>query len=253
MTTASINNKDLIQKSINEWVSAADTLAIYRSSIFGGGHVKELEELFCNTFNSKYAVALSSCTAALHTAMYSSGIKKNSSVLILGSKWEGIDGLVNLFGAIPIRIDKDFLIKHNRKIKNSVNNLKAVIAARNLNDGDILNSLKQYCEKNKIILIEDFADLKEIDLKNIKAPEYGQFATFSFGYDKWIQAGEGGLLLCNDFDYYVRAVQFSQHPLYQRARLSAKIKFPIKYGLNYRIHPIAACLAVSQLKSNLKI
>lgn len=240
-------NKDEIKKVINRWMSTANTQAVYGSSIFGGGDVKKLEELFYKTFNAKHAVALSSCTAALHTALHSAGVKRNSKVLIINSDWQGIDGVVRFCGATPIRIDKALKINKNQTVLYPCENLSAIIVARNSIDQDLLNTIKQHCDKNKIILIEDYADLKEIDITKIKAPEYGQFATFSFGYDKWIQAGEGGILLCNNFDYYVKAVQFSQHPIYQRARLSAKIKEPVNFGLNYRIHPIAASIALAIL------
>jgi len=55
-------------------------------------------------------------------------------------------------------------------------------------------------------------------------------------------------LLCNNIYDYTKALQFSQHPICQEARLLAKIKNPVKYGLNYRIHPLAASIALSQLK-----
>jgi len=248
MTPGFVNKKkDEILKICNKWMSAAATQAVYGSSIFGGGDVKKLEELFCKTFDAKYAVALSSCTASLHTALHSARIKRNSKVLIISSDWQGIDGVVRFCGAIPIRIDKDLKTNRNQVLKYPYKNLGAIIVARNSNDLDLMKKIKQHCDKNKVILIEDYADFKEIDVTKIKAPEYGQFATFSFGYDKWIQAGEGGILLCNNFDYYVKAVQFSQHPIYQRARLSAKIKEPVNFGLNYRIHPIAASIAVAIL------
>jgi dTDP-4-amino-4,6-dideoxygalactose transaminase len=214
-------NKTLLKRAFNEWITKASKSAEYGSAIFGRGYVKEIEDKFCTVFNSKYAVALSSATAGLHTALFSSGIKRGNHVLILEGEWRGIDGAVKLSGGIVKRIIEKPKNKKNyyNVIEKSISpKLKAIIVVRQENDKYLMKLLSSLCLKNKIILIEDWADLKKITTN--KAPEYGDFAVFSFGYNKWMEAGEGGMLLCNNTEFYVKAVQFTQHPIYQRVRLT---------------------------------
>ncbi len=243
-----IENKNLVRSALTNWLKKATTQPLYGSSIFGGGDVRELEELFCEIFHSKYAISMSSCTAAIHSAIVSSNVKKGGKILLVNSKWDGIDGVVKFSGAKPVRSNNEEKNLLQQFQSSNRRNLKAIVITRSIGDDKLMLELKSICEDTGMILIEDFADLKELDLNKTIAPGYGHFAVFSFGYDKWIQAGEGGMLLCNNFDYYTRALQFSQHPICQKARLLAKMKNPVKYGLNYRIHPLAASLALLQLK-----
>jgi dTDP-4-amino-4,6-dideoxygalactose transaminase len=243
-------NKMRLVKQISDWLEKASKYSVFGSSIFGGGDLRELENLFCKVFSSDYAIALSSGSSAIHTALVASGIKKSSKVLLLNNKWDGIDGIIKFHGSKPIRVNYNTKNIEGIIHKLVKDDLKVIIVTRSIGDKLLMKKLEKIITNEKLFLIEDFADLKIIKAKTV-APECGDFALFSLGYNKWIQAGEGGILLCNNFEYYTKAVQFTQHPIYQRARLSAKLSNPVSYGLNYRMNPLTANLALYQLKYHL--
>ena len=99
------DNYDLLKNSFDLWLHDAANNSQYGSGIFGGGDVRELEKLFCKLFHSKYALVVSSGTAALHTSLISLNVKRNSRVIILGSNWIGLSALVISCGARPVFVE----------------------------------------------------------------------------------------------------------------------------------------------------
>ena len=76
----------------------------------------------------------------------------------------------------------------------------------------------------------------------------GDAACFSLGRGKCVYGGEGGVLVTNNLGLYERAITLSQHPLRVfRDVIDAELPFLDELGWNYRIHPLAAVLALADL------
>jgi len=243
-------NHYLLRQTFNLWIDDAMNNAQYGSGIFGGGDIRTLEKKFCTLFKAQYSVAMASGTAALHGALVSLNIKKNSNVIILGSKWIGLKALILAYGAKPVFLEYHHFVSYVKKINFEGEKQKLVlIYVREAGDDNFLKKVYKICLKNSIPLIEDWSALREINLwdnDKICAPVYGDFAVFSFGYNKWIQAGEGGIILLNRKYYFEKIMCFSQHPISQKAHSINNFKTN-NPGLNYRLHPLAARLVLMQL------
>jgi perosamine synthetase len=252
MTPQFVNaHYDILKESIDNWLNDSKSNAQYGSGIFGGGDIRELEKIFCIIFRSRFSLAVSSGTAALHVALVSLNVKKKAKVIIYGSNWIGIGSLVKACGAIPVYANPkniiSFLDEGNEEIKQPT----FLIYVRSPKDKAYFKKIYHSCRKNGIPIIEDWSALKTIDREMASAPTYGDFAVFSFGHDKWIQAGEGGIVLLNQPSYFEKIVCFSQHPISQKSHgiLNNRDMLP---ALNYRIHPIAAKIALLQIKEFMK-
>lgn len=252
MTRQFVNdNYDLLKNTFDLWLHDAANNAQYGSGIFGGGDVREFERICCQVFHSKYSLAVSSGTAALHVSLISLRVKKNSNVIILGSNWVGLGTLVSACGAVPIYFDHKKIISFLKGYPKQVKSKTILIYVRSHNDASYFKDIHEACFQNNIPIIEDWSALKEINLEKTSAPLYGDFAVFSFGYNKWIQAGEGGIVVLNHKDYFENILTFSQHPISQKAHGVFNTN-SILSCLNYRIHPLSARLALTQLNKLLQ-
>lgn len=245
------NNYNLLRTAFNLWLDEAKYNAQFGSGIFGGGDIRELEKLFSNIFHSKFALAVSSGTAALHVALVALNVRKKTKVIILGSSWIGLGSLVKSCGAIPVYANLSNLNPILEEGCKKIETHTVLIYVRSTKDGEYLKKVRQSCVKNNIPTIEDWSAIKNVNLETVSAPSYGDFAVFSFGYDKWLQAGEGGIVLLNQKDYFEKITCFSQHPISQKSHgiLNNQHLLP---ALNYRIHPIAAKIALLQMREYIK-
>ena len=115
-----------------------------------------------------------------------------------------------------------------------------------------LLKLKKFCEKKKIILIEDNCESLGAKFKNKNLGTYGDFGTFSFFYSHQITSGEGGMVVCNNKDDYKILKSLRSHG-WVRDIKTAK-KFPnldpryifINSGFNLRPTDIQAAIGSSQ-------
>lgn len=251
MTPQFVNaHYDILKGSIDNWLNDSKSNAQYGSGIFGGGDIRELEKIFCKIFRSRFSLAVSSGTAALHVALISLNVNKKAKVIIYGSNWIGIGSLVKACGAIPVYVNRRNLNPILEEDRKKTKTRTVLIYVRSTNDEEYFKKVHQSCLKNNISIIEDWSALKTINLDTVSAPSNGDFAVFSFGYDKWLQAGEGGIVLLNRKDYFEKITCFSQHPISQKSHgiLNNQNLLP---ALNYRIHPIAAKIALLQIQEHM--
>jgi dTDP-4-amino-4,6-dideoxygalactose transaminase len=111
-----------------------------------------------------------------------------------------------------------------------------------------MRALRSLTEPAGIALIEDAAGALGASAAGQSVGSWGDFAAFSLGPTKPLSAGEGGFLVCRQREGYARATSATQHPLRALLRggdadLSAWLGTA---GLNYRMHPLTAALALSQ-------
>ena len=72
-----------------------------------GPFVKEFEERFSKFVKSKYSIACSSCTTALHIALAALGINKGDEIIVPAFTWVSTANAVEFTGAIPVFCDID--------------------------------------------------------------------------------------------------------------------------------------------------
>ena len=225
----------------------------YLSSILGSGPVEEFEQAFAEAVGCKYAVALSSCTAAIHTALMALGINAGDEVIVSPYSWGQSVSPVLFTGATAIfaDIDPDTLtIEPNSVEKRLSNRTKAIIPVHLFGNPANMKALCAIAKQHGLAVISDSAQGFGALSKGRKIASLGDAACFSLGRGKAVCGGEGGVLVTNNKTLLERAVCISQHPLRAFRQVTVGIDYPFldELNWNYRIHPFAAILALADLK-----
>jgi perosamine synthetase len=223
------------------------------SALSGTGPVEEFEEAFARATGGKYALALSSGTAALHTALMASGIGPGDEVIVSPYTWGQSVSPVLFSGATVVfaDIDPGTLTLDPVSVESRISNTtKAIIPVHLFGNPADMDTLCSIAERHGLAIIADAAQAFGALSKGRKIGSLGDAACFSLGRGKAVCGGEGGVLVTNSRSIYEQAIAVSQHPIRGYREILSDIDFPLSDELNwnYRIHPLAAVLALAELE-----
>lgn len=218
------------------------------------GVTKQFEEKICRFLNVKYSLAHCNGTSAMYAAMFAVGVGEDTEVICpTYTFWASIAPAVNLGARVVFcDISKDDLLIDVSSIKKHITNkTKAIVIPHLWGRFCDIPKLKAICNqyKQKIYLIEDASHCFGAKYKNEFLGTLGDVGIFSLQAGKPLIAGEGGILVTNNFKIYDAAMYLGH---YERIKFSSKTKYT-KYsktggGYKFRIHPFASALALAQLK-----
>lgn len=221
-----------------------------------GPEIEKLEKKLCQITGAKYAVAISSGTAALHAACYAAGIGEGDEVITTPITFAASANCVLYCGGIPVFADineETFNISPEQIADRITDKTKAVVAVDYTGQAVELDKIRTICDENNIVLIEDGAHSIGTLYNGIPIGRIADMTTFSFHPVKTVTGGEGGAILTNNEKYYKLLLLFRTHGI---TRDSAQMSFPpegdwyyqqIDLGYNYRMTDIQAALVSSQL------
>ncbi|WP_170426478.1 DegT/DnrJ/EryC1/StrS family aminotransferase [Ruegeria arenilitoris] len=169
-----------------------------------------LESEFAELLGSKYALAVSSCSAALFLSLKALGLPRDARVLIPGFTFAAVPSSVVHADCIPVlcevgenyRIDMaDFEAK--------LDGVQAVIISHMRGHTSDMDAIMALCDARGIPVIEDAAHSLGTTWHGRNIGTIGKIGCFSFQSYKMINAGEGGILITDDADLVARAVIMS--------------------------------------------
>ena len=235
-----------VRESMRDWR--------YLSSIAGGGPVGEFEKQFASYLGVRHALGLSSCTAALHTALIVCGVSAGDEVIVSPYTWGQSVSPAFFVGATPVFADIDPLtynLAPTSVASRVTPKTKAIIVVHLFGHPAPLDELASIARQHGLAIIEDCAQAAGATYRGKKVGTLGDVGCFSLGYGKALCGGEGGVLATNDRALYERAVLLTQHPLRQAQEIrdSPLRSMVDSLGYNYRIHPLAAAIATVHLES----
>lgn len=226
-----------------------DTYGPIGSPLRGDGAVGLLEESIARRVGSRYALAVSSGTAALAVALRSVGVGPGHEVITSTYDWGAATAATLAVGARPVFADIDAssaLLGPQGVARCISGRTRAVIVTHLFGNPAPVPEIVAVVAARSIAVIEDGAQALGASLGAVQVGALGTVGCFSVGTGKAIDAGEGGLVVSDDPAVFEAAVAWSQHPFRQRL---LGIRTTNDIGMNLRIHPIAAALAVVQLES----
>jgi len=210
-----------------------------------GNNVKDFERKFSKYVGSKYAVAVSSGTAALHTACSVCGLKEGDEVIVPSFTHISTANAVLYVGATPVFAEVDTMT-YNIDPADVANKItkktRAIIPVHWGGHPANMNVLNEIAEQNNLIIIEDSCQALGASIGSKKTGCFGAVGCFSFYPSKIITTGEGGMIVTNDEDIYENAKLFRNYGQKWEQRFSHSI-----LGYNYRISEIQAVLGLKQL------
>lgn len=237
-----------------------------------GGKVKEFEDALCEYAGAKYAVAVSSGTAALHIACLVAGLKEQDEFITSTNTFVASANCGVYCGATPVFSDmaEDTYNIDPEKIREKITpKTKIVIpvhfAGQICDMAKIKNIIeeKQAQSKGKIFMIEDASHALGSVYRRAKAGScvYSDMTVMSFHPVKHITTGEGGVVFTNDQKLYKKLKLLRSHGVtgneedfvYKERAYGPSCLNPWYYeqqalGFNYRITDIQCALGISQLK-----
>lgn len=227
-----------------------------------GPKVKQFEQAFASFIGCKHAIAVNSCTAALHLALDAIGLKEGNEVITTPITFAATAEVIRYFKAKPVFVDIDpetFNIdvkKLETKIK-ELSKLKAIIPVHFAGQPCNMDSIMKIATDYELGVIEDAAHAFPVKYNGRMIGTIGDITCFSFYATKTITTGEGGMITTENDAWAERMRIMSLHGISKDAwnRYSAEGSWyyeVIDAGYKYNLTDIAAAIGVAQLrKANL--
>jgi len=220
-----------------------------------GPKVEEFESIFSKYVGSKYAVAVSNCTTALHLSMIVSGIKEGDEVICPSMSYIATANCIKYVGATPVfaEVNEDYNLDiEDVKIKITPKT-KAILIVHQIGMPADIDAFKQLCEENGLVLIEDAACAIGSEYKGSKIGSHSDLVCFSFHPRKIITTGDGGMITTSKKDFYDRLKLLRQHSMSVNDRIrhestNVVIEEYLEIGYNYRMTDIQAAVGIEQMK-----
>ena len=204
-----------------------------------GNYTKKFENLIAKYTNSKFAVATTSGTTALHTAFHCMGLK-GKKILVSDFTFPATALAVQMAGGIPVLIDVE---------KETMNVSKSIVEDSLEKQIEFLcpvslfgNSLEQKfysLRKQGLKIIEDAATNLGTKINNKPIGSLADVTCFSFHPRKIITTGEGGMITTNNSKLFKKLKKF---------KFFGKTQNFTSFGTNYKMSDILAAIGISQLK-----
>ena len=235
--------KDYVLDCIKtEWISSS------------GSYLDTFEKKWAKYCNKKYAVSVTSGTAALIVALKALNLKSGDEVIMPSFTIISCALAVIEAGAKPVLVDCDldtWCIKTD-EIKKKINRrTKAILIVHMFGHPANMDEIKKIIKNKKIDMIEDAAESHGSKFKNEVVGSFGKISCFSFYVNKLITTGEGGMALTNDKNLYNKMKNLRNLAFNKTRRFSHN-----EIGYNYRMTNIQAAIGLSQLekiKEHIKI
>lgn len=166
-----------------------------------GQTVKEFEESFASYLSVEHAIALTSCTAALHLSLLAWGIGEGDEVITTPMSFCATSNAVFHAGATPVFVDveKDTGNINAELIEERITDkTRAIMPVHLYGQMCDMKRIRQIADRYGLIVIEDAAHCIEGVRDGVKVGELGDAACFSFYATKNITSGEGGAVAIHD-------------------------------------------------------
>jgi perosamine synthetase len=242
----------------SQWLDEDDIQAVadvLRSDwITTGPKIDEFEQKFAEYVGSKYAVAVSSGTAALHAAVFACGIGPGDEVITTPLTFAASANCVIYQGGKPVFADvnPDTLNINPKEIEKKITDeTKAIIAVDYTGLPCDYDEIHRIAGKYDLLLIEDASHAIGAEYKGRKIGSISDLTTFSFHPVKHITTGEGGMIMTDDQQFAEKLRIFRNHGITTGARerqeKGAWFYEMVDLGYNYRITDFQCALGMGQL------
>lgn len=220
-----------------------------------GPKVIRFEELFKHYKDMPHAVAVNSCTAALHLSLLVSGINPGDEVITTPLTFCATINAIIHAGGTPVLADVDpstMNIDPNEVEKKISSKTKAIIPVHFAGRPCDMDRLCEISRINNLIMVEDCAHAIETQYRNENVGSFGEFGCFSFYATKNIVTGEGGMILTKSSEYAERLKILALHGMSSDAwgRFSDegyKHYMVVEAGFKYNMMDLQAAIGIRQM------
>jgi len=241
---------DLERKELNDVLETGILMRYgFDAARKGNWKAKELEQEISKTFDCKYAQLVSSGTAALTTALSALRIGYGDEVIMPTFTFVASFEAVLSVGATPVLVDVDETLTLNPDtVRKAITpKTKCVMPVHMCGAMADLDELLEICRKHHLLLLEDACQSIGAKYKDKYVGTIGNAGTFSFDFVKTITCGEGGAVMTNDENIYVKCDGYSDHGHDHKGVDRGADLHPF-LGYNFRISELHAAVGLAQIK-----
>jgi dTDP-4-amino-4,6-dideoxygalactose transaminase len=242
------------------WLGAEEAEAAAEAVASGwiaqGPRVRDFEEAFAATMGMPHAVAVSSCTAALHLALICAGIGPGDEVVVPSLSFIATANAVRYVGAEPVFADVDLMTQN--LVSSTVAAVltaktRAVILVDQAGMPADLDAMLELCAPRGVTIIEDAACAAGSSYRDRPVASRAPLAAFSFHPRKLLTTGEGGMVTTWDGAVADRLRRLREHGMNISAAERHRQQQPVieeyaEVGYNFRMTDIQAAIGLVQLR-----
>jgi dTDP-4-amino-4,6-dideoxygalactose transaminase len=215
----------------------------------GAGPIQALEREFAALCGAPYAVAVSSGTAAIHAALLSLDVGPGDEVITTPYTWPSTVAPIYHVGATPIFADIDpetVMLDPNEVERRITSRTKGILTVHIFGQTEGAGALCEIAKRHGLWVVGDAAQVAPNCLSAGELVKNEDAVCFSLGRGKPVSAGEGGVLVTRNPDLLRKAASWTQHPDRLLRQFGSR-RQPAPWSLNYRMHPLAAVLALADI------
>ena len=211
---------------------------------------KELEAAICEKFGSKYAQLTSSGTSALTTAMSALGIGYGDEVITPTFTFVASFEAILSVGAVPVLVDvDDTLTLSPAAVRKAITpKTKAIMPVHMCGSMADLDALVAICKEHNLLLFEDACQSIGASYKGKGIGTIGDAGTFSFDFVKTMTCAEGGAVITNREDVFIKSDGYTDHGHDHKGGADRGADLHPFIGYNYRISELHAAVGLAQIK-----
>lgn len=223
-----------------------------------GPRVAEFEKEFASFVGASHAVAVSSCTTALHLGLVVLGVSRGDEVIVSPHSFIASANAIRYCGAKPVFVDIDphTLNMDPARIKAAITpRTKAIMVIHQVGRPAELETISAVARKHSLPLIEDAACAigSEYRGRRIGHNHYSPIVCFSFHPRKVVSTGDGGMITTDNpkFDSRLRWLRqhgMSVNDLQRHQARSIVTEEYVELGYNYRMTDLQAAMGLAQLR-----
>ena len=234
-----------------------EVVSVLQSGWLGTGpKVAQFQNNFAAYKGIEHAVALNSCTAALHLSILAAGIGKSDEVITTPLTFCATINAIIHAGATPVLADIDPVTMNisASEVQNKITNkTKAIIPVHFAGRSCGMNTLCNIAENHNLKIIEDCAHAIETEFHGRKAGTFGDFGCFSFYVTKNVVTGEGGMVITKNEEDAARIKTLGLHGMSKDAWKrfgdeGYKHYQVVECGYKYNMMDLQAAIGIHQLQ-----
>jgi 8-amino-3,8-dideoxy-alpha-D-manno-octulosonate transaminase len=214
--------------------------------------VATLEKEFAAKMQTRYALAVTSGTAALQCAVNALEIGPGDEVILPSWTWHSCYCAIALAGALPVfaEIDESFNLDPKDIEHRITPKTKAIMAVHLQGNPCDLDPVMSIARKHKLRIIEDCAQSVGATYKGRRLGSIGDIGIYSLQLNKTITAGEGGAVVTNDPALFERAVRFHDVGMFRPAhqQITGEQRLTPFVGTNFRMNEFSGGVLLAQLR-----
>lgn len=213
-------------------------------------YLNKFEKELASFQSTKFALATSSCTGAIHLSLMAMGIKLGDEVIVPEITWIASVEPVLYIGAKPVFVDvlEDTWCIDPKSIRSAITaKTKAIIVVHLYGNLCEMDEIMQIAKEYNLVVLEDAAEGLGSIYKGKKAGSIGHVGVFSFHGTKTMSTGEGGAIVTNDLEIFDKVKILNDHGRNPKDPEN-KMFWMRNFGYKYKMSNLQAAMGCAQLE-----